>query len=261
MPVTQNNGAGLHWQAQGPLAAPAIVLLHSIGTDLSIYEGVVPLLAAQFRVIAMDLRGHGASEASDAEYSPALLSSDVLAVMDEAGIDRAVICGTSLGGMVAMELVNSAPDRVSGLVLANTSAAMSPALWPERIRTAREQGLAPILAGWAGRHLSEAWMAAHPERVAELERVFMATDPRGYIGCAAAIRDLDVLPSLPEVAVPTLIIAGEQDIATPFSGHGDRIAAAITGAKVEFLPAGHLACLEQPAKFAGSVAGLARLCA
>lgn len=260
MAMTESGGGLLHWQAMGPLEAPAIVLLHSIGTDLSIYETVAPLLAGSMRVIAMDLRGHGLSEASEGEYTLGLLAMDVLAVMDDAGIDRAVICGTSLGGMVAMDLAQVAAHRVAGLVLANTSPGMSPDLWPARIKTVLEEGLAPVLVGWSARHLSEAWMAANPARVEALERAFAGTDPRGYIGCAAAIRDMAVLPGLPKVVAPTMIIAGAVDIATPFAGHGDRIAAAMPKTIVEVLPSGHLACLEQPERFAACVLALARRC-
>lgn len=260
MPITFNRGAGIHWQPHGPQDSPAVVLLHSIGTDLSIYDEVVPLLEGQLRVIAMDLRGHGQSQATQEEYSLELLSHDVLAVLDEAGIDRAIVCGTSLGAMIAMKLVQLAPDRVSGLVLANTSPGMSPALWPERIKTVREQGVGPVLVGWAARHLSEGWMLANPERVETLERGFAGMDPLGYIGSAAAIRDMDVIDGLPKVTVPTMIVAGQFDIATPYQGHADRIAAAMATASVEFLPTGHLACMERPELFANCVLALARRC-
>lgn len=260
MPFTQNEGARIHWRMQGARSARPLVLLHSIGTDLTIHDGIAPLLADEFRVIVIDIRGHGASGATDEDYSLALLSRDVLAVLDDAGIDRAIVCGTSLGGMIAMELVQIAPGRVAGLVLANTSPGMGPELWRDRIATVREQGVTPVLMGWAGRHMSDAWMKAHPTQVETLERVFARTDPRGYIGCAAAIRDMDVLSGLGAVATPTLVIAGEHDIATPFAGHGDRIADAIPGATVAFLPAGHLACVEQPEGFAGQIRAFATRC-
>lgn len=253
MPFAVNEGARIHWRLQGARSAPPVILLHSIGTDLSIYDEVAGRLADACLVLKIDLRGHGASDATDEAYSLALMARDVLAAMDSAGIDAAVVCGTSLGAMVAMELVRFAPERVSGLVLANTSPGMNPALWPERIATVRAQGVAPVLEGWAARHLSAGWMAAHPARVETLERGFALMDPLGYIGSAAAIRDMDVLPGLPGISVPTMVIAGEHDVATPFEGHGDRIAAAVPQATVEMLPTGHLACVEQPARFADLV--------
>lgn len=260
MSFTINEGARIHWRLQGARRSPALVLLHSIGTDLTIYDSTAQLLSDDFLVLKVDLRGHGASDATDGEYSLDLLARDVLAAMTDAGIERAIVCGTSLGGMVAMALVQLAPERVSGLVLANTSAAMDPALWPERVATARVHGVAPILAGWAGRHLSPGWMHAFPGRVESLEHAFAAIDPHGYVGCAAAIRDMAVLPGLARVTAPTLVIGGDEDIATPFTGHGDRIAATIPGAEVALLPAGHLACLEQPERFADTIKAFAARC-
>ena len=260
MPHSTNEGARIYWRLQGAEGAPPIVLLHSIGTDLTIHDELAPLLESRFLSLRIDLRGHGASSATGGEYSLALLSRDVLAAMDDAGFERAIVCGTSLGGMVAMALAGIALWRVSGLVLANTSPAMSPALWPERIATVRAHGVAPVLDGWASRHLSAPYLAANPGRVATLERVFLAMDPRGYIGCAAAIRDMDVLPGLVRVAAPTLVIAGTHDIATPLEGHGDRIVAAMPGAELAMLPAGHLACIERPDLFAGAIDSLAARC-
>jgi len=260
MPFTDSAGARIHWRLQGGRTAPPVVLLHSIGTDMAIYDGVAALLEDDCLLLKVDLRGHGESSASDGEYTLRLLGADVLAAMAAARIGRAVICGTSLGAMIAMQLVQDAPDRVAGLVLANTSPGMSPALWPERIATVRQHGVAPVLDGWAARHLSPGWMDAHPGRVETLERGFASTDPRGYIGSAAAIRDMDVLPGLPRVAAPAMIVAGEHDIATPYAGHGDRIAAAIPAAEVVTLPTGHLACVEQPALFADRLRAFVARC-
>lgn len=260
MPFTTNEGARIFWRSQGVSAAPPLVLLHSIGTDMTVHDQVAPLLEQHFLVIRIDLRGHGASDATGGDYSLALHSRDVLAVLDAAHAASAIICGTSLGGMIAMELARLASERITGLVLANTSPAMNPVLWNERIATARAHGLASIIEGWAGRHLSQDYLAANPVRVQTLERAFAAMSPIGYCGNAAAIRDMNVLPHLHQITVPTLVIAGEHDLATPFEGHGSRIAATIPGATVEMLPAGHLACAEQAELFARCVQSLAAQC-
>ena len=260
MPFSSNEGARIHWRPQGATTSPPLVLLHSIGTDLGLFDDVAPVLERSFNVVRIDLRGHGASDAPAGDYSLGLLARDIVAVMDDAGLDRPLVCGISLGAMVAMALVQQSPDRVGGLALACTSPQMSPALWPERIATVRQQGVAAVLAGWAGRHLTAQYMAANPARVATLERNFAMIDPQGYAGSAAAIRDMDVLGGLSTVAVPTLVIAGERDIATPFAGHGERIAAAIPGAQVAMLPTGHLACVEEPEMFARAILSLADQC-
>ncbi len=261
MPFTANQGARIHWRLQGRGSAPPLVLLHSIGTDLAMYDQVAPYLEPHFLMARIDLRGHGASDATAGDYTLGLLAEDVVAVMDEVGMERAVVCGTSLGGMVAMQLGIDRPDRVAGLVPACTSAAMNPALWPERIATARTTGLASVADGWASRHFSPAYLASHPERAETMTRDLAGMNRDGYAGCAAAIRDMAVLPALPGMTIPTLVIAGEHDTATPFEGHGDRIVAAIPDATARMLPAGHLACIECPDLFADAVRSLADRCA
>lgn len=260
MPFADNRGARIHWREEGIAGGAPLVLLHSIGTDMGLHDELAPFLAPHFRMIRIDIRGHGASSATAGDYDLGLLGSDVLAVMDAAGIDRAIVCGTSLGAMIAMQLVQDAPQRVRGLVLACTSPGMSPVLWPERIATVRSRGMAAVAEGWAQRHFSAGFLASHPARAEGLTRKVAEMSEAGYLGNAAAIRDIDVLPGLPGVAVPATIIAGEDDIATPFAGHGDRIAAAMPAARVEFLPAAHLACIEVPDLFARCVLDLASRC-
>jgi 3-oxoadipate enol-lactonase/4-carboxymuconolactone decarboxylase len=261
MPFTTNEGARIHWREQGPHGAPWIVLLHSIGTDMSLYDDVVPLLERHFRLLRVDIRGHGESGAPEGDYSLDLLVRDMVTAMDGAGAERAVICGISLGGMIAMQFALSHPERVAGLVLACTSAAMSPALWPERIATVRSAGVAAIADGWVERHFSPGFAKANAELAETVLAGFKQMHSAGYIGAAAAIRDMAVLDRHGSVTAPTLVIAGKQDIATPFAGHGDRIAAAIPHATVVTLPTAHLACAEQPELFSRCVAELARHCA
>jgi 3-oxoadipate enol-lactonase/4-carboxymuconolactone decarboxylase len=260
MPFAQSQDARIYWRSQGLLANPPLVLMHSIGTDNTLYDRSAPFLEEQFRLLRIDIRGHGASDAPDSEYTLSLLARDCVAVMDAAGVAGAIICGTSLGAMIALQLALDAPSRVRGLVLANTSAEMDPALWPERIATVRQSGVASIAEGWVTRHFSEQF---RQENRIQTDTVFshMTTmSSVGYVGCAAAIRDMAVIDLLPRVIAPTLVIGGELDDPTPFLGHGDRIAAAIPGATAELLPTGHLACVEQPEQFAQCVSRLAERC-
>lgn len=261
MPFAHSGGARIYWHSHGLADAPPVVLMHTIGTDMGIYARAMPYLEQHFRLLNMDIRGHGASDAPDAEYSLSLLGRDVCAVMDAAGAERAIVCGTSIGAMIAMQMALDSPARIRGLVLANTSAAMDPALWPERIRMVRRDGIAHMAEGWVSRHFSPQFMA---ESKAITDSVFLnmeAMNPLGYLGCAAAIRDMDLLNDLHRIEVPSLLIAGELDGPTPYAGHGDRIVAAIPGASVEFLPAGHLSCVEQPELFAKAVIAFAARCA
>lgn len=247
------DGARLYFRLDGSSEKPALVLLNSIGCDIGLYDAAAPLLLADFRLLRLDTRGHGASDAPAGDYSLDLLAGDVLAAMDAAGIEKAAVCGTSLGGMIAMELALKAPQRLTGLVLACTSAAMDAAAWQARIDTVRDQGLAAIAEMALGRFFSDAFRAKHPEQVETVRAGLLATSAEGYAACGAAIRDMDLLHRLPAITVPTLVIGGARDVSTPFEGHGDRIAAAIPGATTALLDAAHLPSIEAPAAFAGAV--------
>lgn len=246
MPFAVNAGARIFWRLQGANDRPVIVMLNGIGTECGIYDAVVPLLLPEYRLLRIETRGHGASDATAGDYTLSLLASDVLAVMDAANVDAAMICGVSLGGMVAMELALTAPGRVAGLVLACTSAALDRAYWQTRIETARGQGTAAFAAAAVSVQFTEDFARAHPWLPESNLNALLWSDAGGYAGCAAAIRDMDLLDRLPEIAVQTLVIAGEQDRGTPFAGNGDRIVAAIPGATSVILPTAHLACSEAP---------------
>jgi 3-oxoadipate enol-lactonase/4-carboxymuconolactone decarboxylase len=253
MAFATHDGVRLYWRLDGAADRPVLVLLNSIGCDLGLYDLAAPHLLPDFRLLRIDTRGHGASDAPDGDYTLDDLAGDVLAVMDAAGVGRASLCGISLGGMIAMTLALKAPERVEALVLACTSAAMDAAGWNARIVTVRDQGMAAITDMALGRFFSEAFRAQHPETVETVRAGLLTTSPAGYSGCGAAIRDMDLSPRLPVVGAPTLVIGGRKDVSTPFEGHGDRIAAAIPGAVTALLDTAHLPALEAPTAFAGAV--------
>jgi 3-oxoadipate enol-lactonase/4-carboxymuconolactone decarboxylase len=253
MPFALSQGARIYWRADGAANKPVLVLLNSIGSDLSLYDPVVPLLTPDFRVLRIDTRGHGASDAPNGDYSLDLLADDVLAVMDAAGVIKAAICGTSLGAMVAMALAPKAPDRVEALVLACTSPAMDPSTWDQRLALIRAEGLGAIVEAVMGRFFSDGFRAQHPEVVETVRAGMLTQNPEGYCGCGAAIRDMALLDRLPAITAPTLVLTGAKDAATPFEGHGERIVAAIPGARHAVVDGAHLPSLEAPAAFAGAV--------
>ena len=258
MPFAISRGARLYWRQDGAADKPALVLLTSIGTDLSLYDPVVPLLTPDFRVIRLDTRGHGASDAPVGEYSLDLLADDVLAVMDAAGVDKASLCGTSLGGMIAMTLAAKAPERVEALVLACTSPAMDPAVWNQRLALIRAEGMGAIVEAVMGRFFSDAFRAQHPEVVETVRAGMLAQSVDGYAGCGAAIRDMALLERLPAIVAPTLVVTGAKDLATPYEGHGERIVAAVANARHVEIGGAHLPSLEAPTALAGAVRDFAR---
>jgi 3-oxoadipate enol-lactonase/4-carboxymuconolactone decarboxylase len=253
MPFADRDGVRLYWRADGEADKPTLLLLNSIGVDMGLWDRVVPYLSPRFRLLRMDTRGHGASDAPAGDYSLDDLALDALAVLDAAGVERAAVCGLSLGGMVAMTLALRAPDRVRALVLACTSAEMDPAAWRQRLDTVRAQGTAAIADVAMERFFSERFRRREPGVVATIRAGLLVMSADGYTGCCAAIRDMALAGRLGGIAAPTLVIAGDRDISTPFEGHGDRLAAAIPGAEVARLDTAHLPCLEAPAAFSAAV--------
>jgi len=246
------DGTRLHWRADGTPGAPPLLLLNSIGTDLSLWDAVVPLLAPFHRVIRMDTRGHGASDAPDADYTLDQLATDALSVLDAAGVARASIAGVSLGGMVAQRLAASSPTRIDRLVLICTTRTIARAPWDDRIRIVRSEGPDAIADLVMERFFSARFRVTGAPILASVRASLSLLDRAGYAGCAAAIRDLD--PStLDPIAAPTLVIGGADDVSMPPVDHAAPLAAAIPGSRLAILPSGHLPPYETPTSLARAI--------
>ena len=253
MPFATHDGVRLYWRLEGEPDRPPLVLLHAIGTDSTLWDRTVPTLLNRFRLLRIDLRGHGASDGPDVDYTMVMLAGDVAAVMAAADIGPAAIAGVSLGGMVAMQLALDRPDLVTALVPVCTSPAMDAALWDERVRTVRTRGVAAIADAAMGRFLWPAFAAAHPALAAGVRAGLLGTSAFGYAGAGAAIRDMALLARLPHIAAPTLVLAGRHDTSTPAAGHADRIAALVPGARLMLLDASHLAPVDNPGAVAAAL--------
>ena len=253
MPFAVREAVRLYWKLDGAPDLPVLVLLNSIGTDMALWDTSVPHLLPAFRLLRIDTRGHGASDAPAGDYTLAMLADDVVAVMDAAGVTQAAIAGVSLGGMIAMELALRHPARVTALALICTSATMDAAAWQARIAKVRTEGTVAIADLAMGRFLSPKFAETHVGATQSVRAALIAMADDGYAGCGAAIRDMAVIERLPGIAVPTLVVAGDRDTSTPFAGHGEHIAAAIPGATIVHLDAAHLAPIETPAALAATV--------
>lgn len=253
MPFTASNGARIYWKLEGTDDKTTLILLNSIGTDLGLWDPAMPALLASFRTLRLDTRGHGASDAPGGDYTLAMLADDVAAVMDAAGIAQAAVAGVSLGGMIAMELALSRPERVSALALICTSATMDKATWQDRIAKVRAGGTAAIADLAMQRFLSPAFTAGQPAAAESIRRNLIAMNSEGYAGAGAAIRDMELIGRIPALACPALVVVGERDASTPFAGHGENLLAAIPGAALERLDCGHLAPLEAPTALVGAL--------
>ena len=241
------NGVVLHLQDLGPADRPALVFANSLGTDFRIWNDVVAGLADAFRIVLYDKRGHGLSELGDSPYAIADHVGDLAALLDDLAIEGAVICGLSVGGLIAQGLYASRPELVSGLVLCDTAHKIGTAeLWNGRIAAIEEGGIASIAEPILERWFSKALRENDPVALAGWRAMLTRTPAAGYLGTAVAIRDADFTEQAKQIAVPTLCVVGAEDGATP-PELMRQTADLIPGAGYEVIAgAGHLPCIEQP---------------
>jgi len=235
----------VHVQVSGPPGAPALLLLHSLGTTGHIWDAQAEALAHGWRVIRPDLRGHGLTTVTPGPYSIEGLARDALAVLDALGVGRAHVAGISIGGLVAQALAAEAPARVRSLMLLDTALAIPPpATWHERATIVRGQGMAPLVEPVAARWVTPAALQAPFTQ--GLRAMLRRTDPEGYAGAAEAIAAADLTASTRRLRLPTLILVGDGDQSTPISS-AEALRDAIPGARLQVIPdAAHIPTVERP---------------
>ncbi|PIV75749.1 MAG: 3-oxoadipate enol-lactonase [Rhodobacteraceae bacterium CG17_big_fil_post_rev_8_21_14_2_50_65_11] len=243
------NGVGLHWREDGDPAGRPVVFANSLGTDLRLWEAVLPLLPKGLRLIRYDMRGHGLSDCPTAAYAMADLVDDAEALLDGLGITDCVFAGLSIGGMVAQGLAARRPDLIRALVLSNSAAKMGDAaLWQARIDAIKAGGLEVMADAVMERWFSPAFRA-RPE-LALWRNMLTRTPVTGYLGCCHAIAGADLAASTRALTLPTLALAGGEDGASP----PDLVratAAMIPGSRFAVIEgAGHLPCVEAPGPYA-----------
>jgi 3-oxoadipate enol-lactonase/4-carboxymuconolactone decarboxylase len=253
MPVFQNGPARCFYRVHGEDDRPPLFLSHSLGQDHGMWDAQAEALAPHFRVVRYDIRGHGASGATPGDYTVADLGQDVLRLADEIGISQFAFCGLSLGGMIAQWLAANAPTRVTAIVLANTSPLPGFERMEQRRQSVLGRGMAAVVDEVMERFFSPAHVAGGGPTVAEARRTLLATDPVGYAGACAAVRDTDLTGLLPRIQCPTLIVDGAYDVSLPWQGHGEAMAAGLAHATVVRLAAAHLSNLERPRSFTAAL--------
>jgi 3-oxoadipate enol-lactonase len=244
------NGIRLAYQIDGPDNAPTLVLVNSLGTNLRMWEPQIAPLSRALRVVRYDCRGHGASEVPAGEYTIEQFGYDLLALLDALQIERAHVCGLSLGGQVALWLAARHPGRVARAVFADTAARVGTTeSWTTRLGLVRAGGMEAIRDMVLARFLSEGFRQHHPEVTRQISEMIAATSPEGYSGACTALRDADLRETLADIHAPALIIVGELDEATP-PAQAQELHAAIRGSELMILrEAAHLSNVEQPEAF------------
>jgi 3-oxoadipate enol-lactonase len=247
----------LHYSVRAPRSGKAprhtVVLAHALGCDMDMWDELANTLAAGCRVISYDQRGHGSSDAPPGPYAMAELADDAARLLRELDSGPVVWIGLSMGGMVGQELALRHPSLVAALVIAN-SASVYPeaarAMWQDRIATVRAQGIEAIADAVMGRYFHDGFRAAQAATVARFRRRLVTTGADGYVACCAAVAGVDTGARLAQIAVPTLVIAGELDAGTPLP-MSEAIAGQVQDGRLEVIPgASHLSAIEQPAQFA-----------
>jgi 3-oxoadipate enol-lactonase len=222
---------------------------NSLGTTHELWQPQLEALSSTFRIIRYDTRGHGDSDAPAGTYSIDMLGQDAVAILDAERVDRAHVCGLSLGGLTAMWLGVHAPDRIRSLILSSTAARIgSVSMWDERIAQVEAAGVASLADAAMGRWFTAGFLAAQPATVSVYHRLLSSTPAAGYKGCCAALRDADLREAIRTIAAPVLVIVGREDPVTPPSDAED-IRARIPGARAALLDAAHIANVEQASAF------------
>lgn len=241
--------ASIRYRLDGPPGAPVVVLANSLGTTLSMWDAQVPRLAGLRRVLRFDQRGHGGSSAPPGPYSIDDLGRDVVGLLDGLGIDRAAVCGISLGGMAAMWVAAHHPARVTHLVAACTAPELGPPDgWHARAATVRSEGMAPLIGPLFERWFPASVRAARPELRSTVAGMLGRCDPEGYASCCEAIAAMDLRPHLSSVQAPSLVIAGAEDpVTTPATALD--LAGALDAGLVVLAGSGHLANIATPEPF------------
>lgn len=231
---------------------PFVVLSHALGCDLHMWDGVAALLARAHTVLRYDHRNHGASERVTGSFGVQTLARDAAALIErETGGEPVHFVGLSMGGMTAQALAAERPELLRSVTIANSSAHYpDPAPWRARAETVSARGIEAIAAGAVERWLTPAFVAT-PEGAAvarSLHDVLVRNDAQGYIESCAAVAAIDFRESNRRIAVPTLVVAGMQDLATP-PAMSEAIVAAIPGARLATIDAAHVSAAERPAEF------------
>ena len=249
MQVANIGDVRVHYRDEGPKDGPAVVFANSLGTDLRLWDKVVPLLPAGLRLVRYDKRGHGLSSCPEGPYAMGALVRDAERLMDHLGLKDTVFVGLSIGGMIAQGLAVKRMDLVRGMVLSNTAAKIGTReMWDTRIAAVRADGIGPMANG-----IMERWFSRAFRDTAELSawREMLVRQPvEGYAGCCAAIAGADFMPSTATLTLPTLAIAGTDDGSTP-PDLVRETADLVKGSRFHLIRgAGHLPCVEKPQEYA-----------
>ncbi len=254
MQFARINDISLHYRQDGQPDGLPLVFINSLGTDMRIWDDVVPHFADQYRIVRHDKRGHGLSDCPAAPYSISDHSDDVAGLLDYLGIESAVMVGISVGGMIALDFASRQPERVQAMVVCDTLPKIGTAeMWNERIRKLRQDGMDSMAEVIPLRWFAPSFPTAQPAAYRGYQHMFTRMPVEGYCGTCTALRDADLTAQTRGIHTPTLVVGGAEDASTPpelVRGLADTL----PDSQFQLIEgAGHLPCVEQPERFAGAL--------
>lgn len=244
----------LHYDHEGTRGALPVMFIHSLGCDMRIWDDVIPHLSQQANVFRYDIRGHGLSDCPPAPYTLLELAHDLIGLLDFLDLKKAVLVGSSVGGMIALQTAIAFPQRVTSLVLCDTAARIGTAdYWNERINTLRQRGMPYLADTILSRWFAPSFAIQYPVDYRGFHNLLTRTPLEGYIGTCAALRDADLRDAVRQISIPALVLCGAEDAATtPELVRG--LANSLPDAHFGLIDgAGHTPSVEQPAVVASAI--------
>lgn len=248
------HGHQLFYEDIGSPKAPPLVFLHGMSFSHRMWRHQVAALSEHYRVLLVDLRGHGQSQVGDGQYTQKLFVEDLIGLLDELRIHRVTLCGLSLGAAVAMRTTLDHPERVGGLILSNTRADgddYDDIVWRERVIVRIKQlGIGRFVETFLRTVFAPQSFLARKEEIQIIRETMEQMSPLGMCGAllAQAARP-NLVPRLFRIKVPTLVVAGELDTFTPPS-LAEIIHDGIAGSMLRYVPhSAHMSPLENPDEF------------
>ena len=247
-------GRKLYYDLTGPETGPVVCFTHSLASDGGMWaEQMPPLLAAGYRVLRLDMRGHGGSDPVAGDYTMEALAGDVAAALDFLGIQKVQYIGLSIGGMIGQAFAIGHGQRLISAMWCDTAPQTMPGAkeaWGPRMETVRKaNSLAPLADGTMERWFTDAYKPKNQGRWKQIHATIAGTSPAGYLGCAGAITNYDFVPKLPSLKVPVLTVCGSDDQGTPPSAN-KQIASLVPGGRYEEIAnARHFPNVERPDAF------------